>query len=275
MRNLFSYDGLIYRFFSTVCDLILINLLWLVCSIPLITIGAATTAAHYSCQKYARGEGTLFRNFFHAFRQNWKQATVIWLLILLLAASFLLDYSLLIPLIFPGKMVVVVILWTLIFLCVMAVHYVFPLIAQFENTLAAIKPDMTIFFQLLIDLPLYMGSAEEVATYYKESLYEDLTEEQSTQLYTLTTAYLERLNKNTITRQASQDLMRKTNPRFILRNYLLHQAIEGLEKGESALFEKLQKALREPYSNKHDEFFETRPGWATQKAGCSMLSCSS
>lgn len=135
MRNLFSYDGLIYRFFSTVCDLILINLLWLVCSIPLITIGAATTAVHYSCQKYARGEGTLFKNFFHAFRQNWTQSTIVWLLILLLAASFLLDYSLLIPLIFPGKIVVVIILWLLIFLCVMAAHYVFPLIARFENTI--------------------------------------------------------------------------------------------------------------------------------------------
>ncbi|PTX21489.1 uncharacterized protein YdiU (UPF0061 family) [Pontibacter mucosus] len=149
------------------------------------------------------------------------------------------------------------------------------LISQFENTLADVKPDMTIFFQLLIDLPLYMGSTSEVAAYFKDSLYEDLTEEQSAQLYTLITAYLERLNKNTITRQDSQELMRKTNPRFILRNYLLHQAIEGLEKGETELFEKLQQALKEPYSNKYDEFFETRPGWATQKAGCSMLSCSS
>ncbi|WP_266204908.1 protein adenylyltransferase SelO [Pontibacter kalidii] len=149
------------------------------------------------------------------------------------------------------------------------------LITQFEQTLAALKPDMTIFFQLLIDLPLFMGSAQEVATYFKESLYDELSEEQQQALYSLIENYLERLNTNTITRQASQELMRKTNPRFILRNYLLHQAIEELEKGETALFEKLQQALREPYSDKHDEFFETRPGWATQKAGCSMLSCSS
>ena len=175
MRNLFSYDGLIYRFFSTVCDLILINLLWLVCSIPLITIGAATTAVHYSCQKYARGEGTLFKNFFHAFRQNWKQSTIVWLLILLLAACFLLDYSLLIPLVFPGKMVMVIILWILIFLCVMASHYVFALIAQFENTiknylinsvlfsvqniltsLLICLPTVIIVFLLLFDLNLFI-----------------------------------------------------------------------------------------------------------------------
>jgi uncharacterized protein YdiU (UPF0061 family) len=56
---------------------------------------------------------------------------------------------------------------------------------------------------------------------------------------------------------------------------LLHQAIEGLENGDDTLFVKLQQAMKEPYSTKHDEFFAKRPSWATQKAGCSMLSCSS
>ncbi|TPE42978.1 protein adenylyltransferase SelO [Pontibacter mangrovi] len=149
------------------------------------------------------------------------------------------------------------------------------LILQVEKTLATLKPDMTIFFQLLIDLPLYMGSAEEVAAYFNESLYEELTEAQSEQLYTLISAYLERLNKNTIKRQASQELMRKTNPRFILRNYLLHQAIEQLNEGKTELFEQLQEALKDPYSTKHNAFFQKRPEWATQQAGCSMLSCSS
>ncbi|MEJ8756912.1 YdiU family protein [Pontibacter sp. H259] len=149
------------------------------------------------------------------------------------------------------------------------------LITQFEQTLTAIKPDMTMFFQLLIDLPLYVGSTQEVADHFKDSLYEDLKPEESELLFNLITNYLERLNRNTITRSASQELMRKTNPRFILRNYLLHQAIEELERGENQLFLKLQQALKEPYSDKFDEFFQTRPEWASQKAGCSMLSCSS
>jgi serine/tyrosine/threonine adenylyltransferase len=149
------------------------------------------------------------------------------------------------------------------------------LITQFEKTLATIKPDMTIFFQLLIDLPLYMESEQEVANHFKDSLYDDLQPEQSEQLYTLISNYLERLNKNTITRSASQELMRKANPRFVLRNYLLHQAIEELEQGKNNLFLKLQQAIKAPYSNAFDEFFQTRPEWASQKAGCSMLSCSS
>jgi hypothetical protein len=56
---------------------------------------------------------------------------------------------------------------------------------------------------------------------------------------------------------------------------MLHQAIEDLEKGDNKLFEKLQEAMKEPYSTKFDEFFAKQPLWATQKAGCSMLSCSS
>jgi hypothetical protein len=56
---------------------------------------------------------------------------------------------------------------------------------------------------------------------------------------------------------------------------LLHQAIEELEKGNGKLFEKLQDAIKGPYSNKYDDFFIKRPDWANKKAGCSMLSCSS
>ncbi|SIT84164.1 protein adenylyltransferase SelO [Pontibacter indicus] len=149
------------------------------------------------------------------------------------------------------------------------------LISQFEKTLADIQPDMTIFYQLLIDLPLSVENEDEVAEHFQKALYDDLTPEQKTALYTLISHYLERLNTNKIKRSASQDMMRKANPRFVLRNYLLHQAIEGLEKGDDALLVKLQEAIKEPYSNKFDEFFQTRPGWASEKAGCSMLSCSS
>jgi uncharacterized protein YdiU (UPF0061 family) len=149
------------------------------------------------------------------------------------------------------------------------------LIKQFEQMLATIKPDMTIFYQLLIDLPLYIENKEQVVQHFQASLYNDLNEEETDLLYTLIKTYLERINKNTIKRLESQKRMRENNPRFILRNYLLHQAIEELEQDENQLFLKLQEAMKNPYSNWTDEFFEKRPDWASQKAGCSMLSCSS
>jgi uncharacterized protein YdiU (UPF0061 family) len=149
------------------------------------------------------------------------------------------------------------------------------LFSEFEKVLRALKPDMTIFYQLLIDLPLKIENGEEVANHFRESFYKEPSQEDVEKLYNLVKAYGERMSTNTISREEARKRMRASNPRFILRNYLLHQAIDGLQNGDNSLFENLQKAMKDPYSNKFEEFFSKRPSWATQKAGCSMLSCSS
>jgi uncharacterized protein YdiU (UPF0061 family) len=150
-----------------------------------------------------------------------------------------------------------------------------PLISELEKMLATIQPDMTIFYQLLTDLPQETRNKEDVLMHFHESFYEAPSAEDADLFFNWTEKYGERINANTISSEESLKRMRENNPRFILRNYLLHQAIEDLEKGDKQLFEKLQQAMKEPYSNKYDEFFKKRPSWAGQKAGCSMLSCSS
>ncbi|MDQ4139180.1 MAG: YdiU family protein [Bacteroidota bacterium] len=149
------------------------------------------------------------------------------------------------------------------------------LITEWEETLARVKPDMTIFYQLLIDLPLNLKEEREVVAHFADSFYKELDAEKSEMLFRLIQKYTERLQANSISREESAARMRANNPRFILRNYLLHQAIQELEQGEDQLFKKLQSAMKEPYSRNFDEFFAKRPEWASQKAGCSMLSCSS
>jgi uncharacterized protein YdiU (UPF0061 family) len=149
------------------------------------------------------------------------------------------------------------------------------LLVEFEKALTSIQPDMTIFYQLLIDLPLDVASETDVIKHFEQSFYEELQPAERTGLFKLILQYLARVKANTCSREESLAKMRKSNPRFVLRNYLLHQAIQELEKGENTLFLKLQQAMKDPYSRKFDEFFEIRPGWATQQAGCSMLSCSS
>jgi uncharacterized protein YdiU (UPF0061 family) len=94
-------------------------------------------------------------------------------------------------------------------------------------------------------------------------------------LYRTILAYQKRILDNAITAEDSKELMRKNNPRFILRNYLLHQAIQEMEKGQNELFLKLEKAMKDPYSDKYDEFFKLRPDWANDQPGSSTLSCSS
>lgn len=150
-----------------------------------------------------------------------------------------------------------------------------PLVAQLEKMLATVHPDMTIFYQLLMDLPKELSDDEKILDHFSHSFYNTPEGENKLVFVELIRSYSERLGQNKISAEESRKRMQNANPRFILRNYLLHQAIEELEKGERALFEKLKVALKDPYSAQHDEFFKKRPEWATKKAGCSMLSCSS
>ncbi|WP_205501652.1 protein adenylyltransferase SelO [Rufibacter psychrotolerans] len=149
------------------------------------------------------------------------------------------------------------------------------LIMRFSETMATLNLDMTIFFQLLMELPQELGEEKDLVAHFEPSFYRELETGERAMLFTLMKDYAARLQANTITREEALQRMQTANPRFILRNYLLHQAIEGLEKGDNTLFLKLQEAMKDPYSRHFEEFFARRPDWASQKAGCSMLSCSS
>lgn len=149
------------------------------------------------------------------------------------------------------------------------------LISRFEELLPGVKPDMTIFYQLLIELPSEEMEEAKLLSYFSDAFYQQPEDREKEAFTKLIKDYSLRRNTNIISPEESREIMRKANPRFILRNYLLHQAIEEMEKGESSLFQKLKAALHSPYSNKHDVFFKKRPEWASKKAGCSMLSCSS
>jgi len=149
------------------------------------------------------------------------------------------------------------------------------LIEAFEKTLTLLKADMTIFYQLLMTLPLETTTEEAVATHFSPSFYELPNKATIQTLLETINHYQLRIRKNKTSNEVSQEIMRISNPRFILRNYLLHQAIQELEKGQQTLFIKLQEALKNPYSNAHDEFFKLRPEWANDQPGSSTLSCSS
>lgn len=149
------------------------------------------------------------------------------------------------------------------------------LINNLEQVLAGLKPDMTIFFQTLMQLPADLDDKAALVQHFSAAWYQQPSEKGAEALQSFLKAYAERLTYNTSAPETRLAQMQKANPRFVLRNYLLHRAIEELEQGEDTLFRKLQAAIKEPYSTKFDELYGRRPNWATQKAGCSMLSCSS
>lgn len=123
------------NFLSKLGDMFILNVLYLISCIPVVTIGAATTALYYNTLKMAENrESYIWREYWKAFRQNFKQATIMWMILLgcifvLGADAFLLggmSESL-------GSVVALIVIVLGIFLIMTGV-YVFPVLARFDNT---------------------------------------------------------------------------------------------------------------------------------------------
>ena len=94
MRKILSYDSLLVRLFHTVTNIMFVNILWLLCSLPVVTMGAATTAAYYVFYRNITGEDdAVIKPFFKAFKQNFAQATLLWLPLLLIGIVLALDVT--------------------------------------------------------------------------------------------------------------------------------------------------------------------------------------
>ena len=122
------------RIFGFLGQLIALNLLWIVCSLPVITAGASTTALYYCTLKLQTdGVFRVFHDFFKSFKQNFKQSTLIWILMAAVAVFLYMEKESLVTM--PGSMPQIfnyVILAVCIPLIAIAL-YIFPTVAAFEN----------------------------------------------------------------------------------------------------------------------------------------------
>lgn len=142
MGRIFNFEGPVFSFLSRLADLFWLNLLFIVCSIPIVTIGASTTAMYYVTLKMAKNEeGYITQSFFKSFKQNFKQSTVIWLIYLVVSVVLVLDLRIAnggsLAGIFDSNAVsnVVIVSVSLMgVLLLMTETYVFPILAQFDNT---------------------------------------------------------------------------------------------------------------------------------------------
>ena len=131
-------DNVVTRALSRICDFVILNILWLVCSIPIVTIGASTTALYSVMQKIVRNEeGYIARSFFKAFKQNFKQATIVWLLIAALGLILSVDLNMARSLEGTIRIVFQVIFGFFSFWLFAIFLYVFPLLARYENSTKA------------------------------------------------------------------------------------------------------------------------------------------
>ena len=141
MATIFSPDSKASLVLRRIADGCYLNVLWFVCSLPVFTIGAATTAMYDVTLRIAENrEGDVTQQFFRAFRRNFRQATVIWLILLALGIFLGADIYILVHLRANASRGVAI-FWTIILALVIVAciaylvefMFVFPLIAYVEN----------------------------------------------------------------------------------------------------------------------------------------------
>ncbi|MEE2785578.1 MAG: YdiU family protein [Pseudomonadota bacterium] len=148
------------------------------------------------------------------------------------------------------------------------------LIEDLLQLLASVETDMTIFYRRLADTDLNASNRYEQLT---EAYYVDaqLTPKHREQTEAWLSAY-----ETTLQHQGIADRkqgMNRTNPKYVLRNYIAQLAIDDAHEGDFGTVKKLLSVLRHPYDEQpeYEVYAHKRPEWARTRVGCSMLSCSS
>ena len=94
MNNILKPDSPVMELLRTIADVIILNLLFVICSIPIVTFGASYSAKYYVAMKIVKGEESgVVKPFFKAFKQNFKQSTIVWLIMMLVIAVLAFDWS--------------------------------------------------------------------------------------------------------------------------------------------------------------------------------------
>ncbi len=157
MKGLFNYDNPVWHFIGKFWDVLVVNVLWFICCIPIFTIGASTTALYYVTLRLVRDEdGYTIRSFFRSFKENFRQATIIWLIFLLVGIILAADlWFTLTAGIFPAgtpRTLFAALFLGMLLIWLAMITYVFPVLARFYGT---IKQTVMNSFLLSIRYILY------------------------------------------------------------------------------------------------------------------------
>jgi uncharacterized protein YdiU (UPF0061 family) len=146
--------------------------------------------------------------------------------------------------------------------------------------LELVETDVALFFRRLAQLDveaLAQGGLDEVREAFAPALYQPLPDGSAEAWRGWLAQYARRLRAEGVGAEARRARMDAANPAYIPRNYLLVEAIERCEAGDLGMLHEMMDVLRRPYEEQDgkERYALKRPEWARNKAGCSMLSCSS
>jgi uncharacterized protein YdiU (UPF0061 family) len=133
------------------------------------------------------------------------------------------------------------------------------------HLLTDLQGDMTLFYRSLIH------SLEGQTIEWQDVFYKDLNNKDRKKVADWITEWNFHLSSD------AKDIMKKVNPVFIPRNYIVQEALDDLEKSDEETLRRIERALKNPYEENEATlfWFKKRPDWAAERPGCSTLSCSS
>ena len=140
------------------------------------------------------------------------------------------------------------------------------LISELNELLQLVETDMTIFFREL-------GKCKDPNIDNLQSAFYDIQSIPKEEWNSWLEEWWNRVDSN-----PDRKLMMRTNPKYVLRNWMAQLAIDAAEKEDYSICEQLHELLKRPYDEQPDfeeEWYQKRPEWARHRVGCSMLSCSS
>lgn len=130
MGNIFKLDSPLMRFLTLVTNLVCLNMLWLLCCLPVVTAGAATTAMYYVVFQYInKQDDAVIKPFFSAFKDNFRQVTPVWILNLLIGAALAAEVFYLSQ---GAEAWLIAVFAILAFVYLGASSYLYPIMARYE-----------------------------------------------------------------------------------------------------------------------------------------------
>ena len=135
MSRFFNPENPVMEFIAKIFDLVILNLIFIFSCVPIITIGASTSALSYVTLKMVRGEDPyIWRNFWKSFRQNFKQGTLVWIFSILIFIFLGMDFYIINSQNTSLFAVVRILLWIVCAVALSVFLYVFPVISHFVCT---------------------------------------------------------------------------------------------------------------------------------------------
>ena len=147
MGELFNLDNKFFQGINKIIDCVCLSFLWVLLCIPVVTAGAATTALYYTVNKVIRNNRSyIWKEFWHAFRTNFKQSTLVWLIVIFIYAIMGIDCYIMFQYAKAGVSYgsLYIVFAVLMLIVTMWANYLFPYMARFENTLKAVLKNCVI-----------------------------------------------------------------------------------------------------------------------------------